>query len=88
MQSCDSFLDLETSSKVGWLRKIVEMDESHFAGAPKYGKGRRLGVNAWKGCFKWAFGLLERDSLDCVLTAVDASHSRATLLPIISGKPY
>ena len=71
--------------KLGGFGEIAEMDESHFAGAPKYGKGRRLGVNAWKGCFKWAFGLLERGSLDCVLTAVDASRCRATLLPIINA---
>ena len=46
--------------------KIVEMDESHFAGAPKYGKGRRLGLEAWRDHFKWTFGLTERGSLDCM----------------------
>ena len=52
--------------KLGGFGKIVEMDESHFAGAPKYGKGRRLGEKAWKNCFKWSFGLTERGSLDCI----------------------
>ena len=63
--------------KLGRYRKNVEMDESHFAGAPKYGKGRRLGGDA-------TFGLTERCSRDCVLKAVDASRSRKTLFPIIN----
>ena len=60
------------------------MDESHFAGAPKYGKVRRLGEKAWKNCFKWSFGLTERGSLDCILTTVDSSRSRKSLIPIIN----
>ena len=35
-------VDLKKSSKVGWCWKDGEMDESHFAGAPKYGKRRSL----------------------------------------------
>ena len=34
--------------KLGGFGKIVEMDESHFAGAPKYGKGGRLDEYAWE----------------------------------------
>ena len=69
---------------LGGFGKIVEMDESHFAGAPKYGKGRRLGENAWAETYKWTFGLIERGSLDCVLETVDAGRSRKTLIPIIN----
>ena len=71
--------------KLGGFGKIVEMDESHFAGAPKYGKGRRLGDNAWEGLYKWTFGLTERGSLDCILETVDAGRSRKTLMPIINN---
>ena len=60
------------------------MDESHFAGAPKYGKGRNLGEDPWKHWNKWVFGLTLRGSLDCVLQSVDKSRSRAVLLPVIN----
>ena len=70
--------------KLGGFGKIVEMDESHFAGAPKFGRGRRLGEDPWENCFKWAFGLTERGSLDCVLKTVHHSRSRAMLLPLIN----
>ena len=70
--------------KLGGFGKIVEMDESHFAGAPKFGRGRRLGEDPWKGTFKWAFGLVQRGSLDCVLKTVNSSRSRAILLPLIN----
>ena len=60
------------------------MDECHFAGAPKYGKGRRLGLDAWKNKFKWSFGLTERGSLDCILKAADSSRSKKTLIQIIN----
>ena len=39
--------------KLGGFGKFFEMDESHFAGAPKYGKGRCLGEKAWAEHFKW-----------------------------------
>ena len=51
--------------KLGRYRKNVEMDESHFAGAPKYRKGCRLGGDSWKDNLKWTFGLTEKGSLDC-----------------------
>ena len=66
--------------KLRGFGNIVEMDESHFAGAPKFGRGRRLGEDAWKDSFKWAFGLVQRGSLDCVLKTVHWSRSRAILL--------
>ena len=70
--------------KLGGFGKIVEMDESHFAGAPKYGKGRNLGEDPWKHWNKWVFGLTLRGSLECVLQSVDKSRSRAVLLPVIN----
>ena len=70
--------------KLGGFGKIVEMDESYFAGAPKYGKGRRLGEGSWDGFDKWGFALTERGSLDCRIEQVDASRSRKTLIPIIN----
>ena len=60
------------------------MDESHFAGTAMFGKGRRLGEDPWEDHFKWAFGLVERGSLDCVLKTVHSSRSRAVLLPLIN----
>ena len=70
--------------KLGGFGKIVEMDESYFAGASKYGKGRRLGEDPWEDLSKWAFGLAERGSLDCVLQTVHSSRSRALLMPMIN----
>ena len=70
--------------KLGGFGKIVEMDESHFAGAPKYGKGRRLGEDPWENFHKWTFGMAERGSLDCVLKTVHSSRSRSILLPLIN----
>ena len=74
----------QNKPKLGGFGKIVEMDESHFAGAAKYGKGRRLGEHPWEGSNKWGFGLIERGSLDCVLKTVHASRSRAILMPLIN----
>ena len=70
--------------KLGGFGQIVEMDESHFAGAPKYGRGRKLGEDPWKDWHKWVFGLTNRGSLDCVLKSVDKSRSRDVLLPLIN----
>ena len=39
--------------KSGGYGKIVKMGESHFAGTPKYGKGRRNGEDPWKDYHKW-----------------------------------
>ena len=33
--------------ELGGFGKIVEMDESHFARAPKFGRGRTLGKDAF-----------------------------------------
>ena len=60
------------------------MDESHFAGTPKYGKGQRNGEDPWKDFCKWVFGLTEGGSLDCVLKFVHSLQSRAVVLPLIN----
>ena len=57
--------------------KIVEFDESFFAGAPKYGRGRAKG---WKDEDEWVFGLVERGTLNCWLEQVDKSRSRKCFL--------
>ena len=74
----------DNTPMLGGYGKIVEMDESYFAGAPKYNRGRRLGTS-WdeQEIDKWGFCLTERGRLDCVITQVDASRSRRLLLPII-----
>ena len=69
--------------KLGGFGKVVEMDESFFAGAPKFNRGRRLGTS-WEDDEKWVFGLVQRDSLNCVLKQVPSNRSRKTLLPIIN----
>ena len=48
--------------KLGGFGVIVEMDESYFAGAPKYGKGRRSGDGSWDNFDKWGFALTTRGS--------------------------
>ena len=70
--------------KLGGFGKIVEMDESHFAGTQKYGKGRVLGVDPWQDWHKWVFGLSLRGSQDCVLKTVDNSRSRSIVVPLIN----
>ena len=69
--------------KLGGFGKIVEFDESFFAGAPKYGRGRAKG---WKDEDEWVFGLVERGTLNCWLEQVDKSRSRKVLLPIINER--
>ena len=76
--------DPENKPKLGGFGKVVEMDESYFPGKPKYNRGRRLGTT-WKDYEKWAFALVQRDSLDCVVEQVDSNRSRKTLLPIINA---
>ena len=78
-------LDLETRTypTLGGYRKIVEMDESFFPGAPKFNRGRRLGTS-WDDEDKWMFGLTESGSLDCILKQVPSSRSRKSFLPIIN----
>ena len=53
--------------KLGGFGKIVEMDESYFAGAPKYAKGRRLGEGTWEGFDKWGFGLIDSNYQSALL---------------------
>ena len=82
---CNSWIrNPKNTPKLGGFGKIVEMDESYFAGQPKYKRGRRLGTS-WEDDEKWTFGLTERDSLDCVLIQVPSSRNRSTLLPIINA---
>ena len=61
--------------KFGGFGKVVEMDESYFAGAPKYNRGRRL-CTSREDEEKWVFGLVQRDSLNCVLKQVPSNRSR------------
>ena len=74
--------DEKNTPKLGGFGKAVEMDESFFPGAPKYNRGRRLGTN-WNEDEKWVFGLVERDSLNCILEQVPSNRNRTQLLPII-----
>ena len=50
---------MDHKPKLGGYRKIVKMNESHFAGTPKYRKGRRNGEDPWNGYNKWVFGLTQ-----------------------------
>ena len=59
------------------------MDESYFAGNPKYNKGRRLGGEAWKDDEKWLFGMTDRGRLDAIVIQVPSNRSRRALLPHI-----
>jgi hypothetical protein len=70
--------------KLGGFGVIVQMDESYFAGAPKYGKGRRSGDESWDNFDKWGFALTTRGSLDCYIQQVDAGRSHKTFMPIIN----
>ena len=51
----------DNTPMLGGYGKIIEMDESYFAGAPKYNHGRRLGTS-WdeQEIDKWGFCLTER----------------------------
>ena len=83
-QVCTSWIwDEKHVPKLGGFGKVVEMDESYFAGAPKFNRGRRLGTT-WDDEEKWVFGLVQRDSLNCILKQVPSNRSRKTLMPIIS----
>ena len=66
---------------LGGYGKIVELDESYFAGQPKYGRGRAV---AWKEDDPWVFGIVERDSLDCWVQQVH-NRRRTTLVPILDS---
>ena len=80
---CNSWIwDAKHTPKLGGYGTIVEMDESFFPGAPKYNRGRRLGTT-WEPDDKWVFGLVQRESLNCILKQVPSNRTRKTLLPII-----
>ena len=80
---CNAWIWNENNTpKLGGFGKVVEMDESFFPGAPKYNRGRRLGNN-WDEDDKWVFGMVQRDSLDCILKQVPPNRKREDLLPII-----
>ena len=82
----DWFWKTENTPKLGGFGKIVEMDESYFAGKPKFNRGRLLGENpknTWKDDEKWGFGMTERGSLDGIIIQVPSNRSRRSLLPII-----
>ena len=80
---CNSWIwDKKNTPKLGGFGKVVEMDESFFPGAPKYNRGRRLGTT-WEEDDKWVFGLVQRDSLDCILKQVPSNRNRQMLVPII-----
>ena len=82
-RTCTSWIwDTKNLPKLGGFGKFVEMDESYFPGAPKFNRGRRLGTS-WEDDKKWVFGLVERDSLNCVLEQVPSNRKRDELLPII-----
>ena len=64
---------VENWKKIGGPGTVVEIDESYFAGSPKYGKGKmRDSEKGWKllGEWPWVFGLLQRGSLLCWLEQV------------------
>ena len=90
MQIADKYIctnwiwDPKHTPKLGGYGNVVEMDESYFAGAPKYNRGRRLGTT-WEPDDKWVFGLAQRKSLDCILKQVPASRTRDVLIPIINA---
>ena len=84
-QICTNWIwDPKHTPKLGGYGNVVEMDESYFAGAPKYNRGRRLGTT-WEPDEKWVFGLAQRKSLDCILKQVPASRTRDVLIPIINA---
>ena len=79
------FWDPRNTPKLGGFGTIVEMDESYFAGKPKYQRGRRLGEKSWEDDQKWAFGLVQRTSMDAIIVQVPSKRSRNDLIPIIEN---
>jgi len=76
---CTSWIWNENNiPKLGGFGKVVEMDESFFAGAPKFNRGRRLGTS-WEDDEKWVFGVVQRDSLNCVLQQVPSKIYKNTV---------
>ena len=74
---CDWWL-LNKSERLGGPGKVVEIDESYFAGVQKYGRGRSR-----KTIHPWVFGAVERGSLKVKLENVEGK-SREQLLPVLS----
>ena len=79
------FWDPRNTPKLGGFGTIVEMDESYFAGKPKYQRGRRLGEKSWEDDQKWAFGLVQRNSMDAIIVQVPSKRSRNDLIPTIEN---
>ena len=76
---------VENWKKIGGPGTVVEIDESYFAGSPKYGKGKmRDSEKVWEklGIWPWVFGLVQRGTLLCWLEQVP-DRQRVTLVPII-----
>ena len=75
-QVCTSWIWNENNiPKLSGFVKVVEMDESFFAGAPKFNRGHRLSTT-WEDNEKWVFGLAQRDNLNCVLKQITSIRSR------------
>ena len=54
-QVCTSWIwDDKRVPKLGGFGKVVEMDESHFAGAPKFNRGHRLGLGRRRKMRFWS----------------------------------
>ena len=79
---CDQWIR-QNMPKLGGYGNVCEFDESYFAGAAKYGKGRERG---WKDYWEWVFGIAERGRLDCWMQQVPANRNRAQLLPILAQR--
>jgi hypothetical protein len=69
---------LNRSEQLGGPGKIVEIDESYFAGVQKYGRGRARKVR-----HPWVFGAVERGSFKTKMENVEG-RGREQLLPILS----
>ena len=80
---CDTWIQ-NFFEPLGGFGKIVEIDESYLAGAPKYGRGETE-HEGWADEKRWAFGLIERGRLDPWIEQVK-SRGRNTLIPIINGR--
>ena len=74
---CDWWM-LNRSEQLGGPGKIVEIDESYFAGVQKYGRGRARKVR-----HPWGFAAVERGSFKTKMENVEG-RGREQLLPILS----
>ena len=55
------------------------MDESYFAGAPKYNQGRCQGTTL-EDDKKWIIQMAQHEILDCVLKQVPSNRTRRMLI--------